>query len=71
MIDEEKLQENSLNVGTYLLKGFEQLRDKYPVIGDVRGKVSAFFCTKFILSIPLPPHLDCQFRVFLVGTLDY
>lgn len=39
MIDEEKLQQNSLEVGTYLLKGFESLRDKYDIIGDVRGKV--------------------------------
>ena len=40
MIEEEKLQQNALDVGTYLLKGFETLRDKYDVIGDVRGKVS-------------------------------
>lgn len=40
MIDEENLQQNALEVGTYLLKGFESLRDKYNVIGDVRGKVS-------------------------------
>lgn len=41
MIDEEKLQQNALEVGCHLLKGFESLRDKYDVIGDVRGKVSA------------------------------
>jgi 4-aminobutyrate aminotransferase-like enzyme len=40
VIDEEKLQQNALEVGTHLLKGFESLRDKYDVIGDVRGKVS-------------------------------
>ena len=39
MIDEENLQQNALEVGSYLLKGFESLRDKYDVIGDVRGKV--------------------------------
>lgn len=40
MIDEENLQRNALEVGTYLLKGFETLRDKYgDIIGDVRGKV--------------------------------
>jgi len=39
VIDEENLQQNSLEVGTYLLKGFETLRDKYDIIGDVRGKV--------------------------------
>jgi 4-aminobutyrate aminotransferase-like enzyme len=40
VIEEENLQQNSLEVGTYLLKGFESLRDKYDLIGDVRGKVS-------------------------------
>ncbi|KAG5679691.1 hypothetical protein PVAND_009244 [Polypedilum vanderplanki] len=39
VIDEEKLQQNALDVGTYLLKGFEILREKYDIIGDVRGKV--------------------------------
>ncbi|XP_035892423.1 alanine--glyoxylate aminotransferase 2, mitochondrial isoform X1 [Anopheles stephensi] len=38
VIDEEEMQKNSLDVGTYLLKGLEQLRDKHDVIGDVRGK---------------------------------
>ncbi|CRK97743.1 CLUMA_CG011122, isoform A [Clunio marinus] len=38
VIDEENLQQNSLEVGTYLLKGLENLRDKYEVVGDVRGK---------------------------------
>ena len=42
MIDEENLQQNALEVGTYLLKGFETLRDKYDIIGDVRGKVREF-----------------------------
>lgn len=51
MIDEEKLQQNALDVGTFLLKGFESLRDKYDVIGDVRGKVRKFNP----LLIPLHP----------------
>ncbi|XP_058829546.1 alanine--glyoxylate aminotransferase 2, mitochondrial isoform X2 [Topomyia yanbarensis] len=38
VIDEEKLQKNAAEVGTYMLKGLEKLRDKYEVIGDVRGK---------------------------------
>lgn len=42
MIEEENLQQNSLQVGTHLLKGFATLRDKYDLIGDVRGKVSKF-----------------------------
>uniref|UniRef100_A0A182T242 Alanine--glyoxylate aminotransferase 2, mitochondrial n=1 Tax=Anopheles maculatus TaxID=74869 RepID=A0A182T242_9DIPT len=40
VIDEEEMQKNSLDVGTYLLKGLEQLREKHDVIGDVRGKLS-------------------------------
>ncbi|XP_058056683.1 alanine--glyoxylate aminotransferase 2, mitochondrial isoform X2 [Anopheles bellator] len=38
VIDEEALQKNSLEVGTYMLKGLERLRDKHDIIGDVRGK---------------------------------
>ncbi|RZC38327.1 alanine--glyoxylate aminotransferase 2, mitochondrial, partial [Asbolus verrucosus] len=38
IIEEEKLQKNSLEVGTYLLKELEKLKSKYPLIGDVRGK---------------------------------
>ncbi|CAN9504292.1 unnamed protein product [Ophioblennius macclurei] len=37
-IKEEGLQQNSLNVGTYLMKGLAKLRDSYEIIGDVRGK---------------------------------
>lgn len=40
IIDEEELQKNANEVGTYLLHGLAKLRDKYDVIGDVRGKVS-------------------------------
>ncbi len=32
------MQENSAEVGTYLLTGLAKLRDKYEIIGDVRGK---------------------------------
>jgi alanine-glyoxylate transaminase/(R)-3-amino-2-methylpropionate-pyruvate transaminase len=38
VIDREKLQENSLKLGAYILAGLEKLKTKYPVIGDVRGK---------------------------------
>ena len=38
VIEEEGLQENSRVVGAHLKKGFEKLKSKYPVIGDVRGK---------------------------------
>ncbi|XP_013113491.2 alanine--glyoxylate aminotransferase 2, mitochondrial isoform X2 [Stomoxys calcitrans] len=38
VIEEEQLQKNSLEVGTYFLKKLAELRDKYEIIGDVRGK---------------------------------
>lgn len=38
IIEEERLQKNSLNVGTYFLKKLEKLKEKYSIIGDVRGK---------------------------------
>lgn len=37
VIEEEKLQENSLMVGQYLRDGLLKLKDKYELIGDVRG----------------------------------
>lgn len=38
MIKEEQLQENSQEVGTYLLLKLAKLRDEFEIIGDVRGK---------------------------------
>ncbi|XP_058457742.1 alanine--glyoxylate aminotransferase 2, mitochondrial isoform X2 [Malaya genurostris] len=38
VIEEEELQKNALEVGTYMLKGLEKLRDKHEIVGDVRGK---------------------------------
>uniref|UniRef100_A0A672SAW8 Alanine--glyoxylate aminotransferase 2, mitochondrial n=1 Tax=Sinocyclocheilus grahami TaxID=75366 RepID=A0A672SAW8_SINGR len=37
-IKEDKIQENSAEVGPYLLTELAKLRDKYEIIGDVRGK---------------------------------
>ncbi|HEV2521844.1 MAG TPA: aspartate aminotransferase family protein [Candidatus Acidoferrales bacterium] len=37
-IDEEKLLENSETVGNYFRGKLEELQEKYPLIGDVRGK---------------------------------
>lgn len=39
IIEEEQLQKNSLNVGTYFLLELEKLRNRLDIIGDVRGKV--------------------------------
>ena len=38
VIKEEKCQENSLEVGTYLMQKLVTLVDKYEIVGDVRGK---------------------------------
>ena len=38
MIKEENLQENSQEVGTYMLLKFAKLRDEFEIVGDVRGK---------------------------------
>jgi alanine-glyoxylate transaminase / (R)-3-amino-2-methylpropionate-pyruvate transaminase len=38
VIEREKLQENACRLGTRLLSGLEKLKQKYVVIGDVRGK---------------------------------
>ncbi|XP_051536788.1 alanine--glyoxylate aminotransferase 2, mitochondrial [Myxocyprinus asiaticus] len=37
-IKEDRTQENSAYVGTYLMTELAKLRDKYEIIGDVRGK---------------------------------
>ncbi|ESO87161.1 hypothetical protein LOTGIDRAFT_210543 [Lottia gigantea] len=38
VIELEKLKENALKVGNYVLVKFRQLMDKHQIIGDVRGK---------------------------------
>jgi 4-aminobutyrate aminotransferase-like enzyme/Ser/Thr protein kinase RdoA (MazF antagonist) len=37
VIRDEKLQENALDVGEYMKAGLKRLKDKHPLIGDVRG----------------------------------
>ncbi|MCJ8741242.1 hypothetical protein PDJAM_G00068390 [Pangasius djambal] len=37
-IKEDRIQENCAVVGTHLLKELAKLRDKYEIVGDVRGK---------------------------------
>ncbi|MEL7221986.1 MAG: aminotransferase class III-fold pyridoxal phosphate-dependent enzyme, partial [Bacteroidota bacterium] len=37
VVQEETLQANALQIGTYLKKGLKNLQQKYPIIGDVRG----------------------------------
>ncbi len=38
VIETEQLQENAATVGKQLLEGFKRLKQKYPLIGDVRGQ---------------------------------
>ena len=38
VIEKEKLQENSLKQGARIRDGLEKLKEKYQIIGDVRGK---------------------------------
>jgi 4-aminobutyrate aminotransferase apoenzyme (EC 2.6.1.19) len=38
VIEEEKLLENATRVGDYALKRLKEMQEKYPAIGDVRGK---------------------------------
>ncbi len=38
VIEQEGLQDNALKMGAYFQQGLRQLADKYPLIGDVRGR---------------------------------
>jgi len=38
IIKEEKLEKNASEIGSYLLEQFDKLKEKYEIIGDVRGK---------------------------------
>ena len=38
VIEKEKTQENCLKLGNYILAGLNKLKEKYKVIGDVRGR---------------------------------
>lgn len=37
VIEEENLLEHTLEIGQYLINRFRKMKDKYPIIGDVRG----------------------------------
>lgn len=38
VIERDKLRENALDVGNYLLAGFKEMQKRYDIIGDVRGR---------------------------------
>jgi 4-aminobutyrate aminotransferase-like enzyme len=37
VIENEQMQQHAKEVGEYLMNGLRRLKDKYPIIGDVRG----------------------------------
>jgi 4-aminobutyrate aminotransferase-like enzyme len=47
VLREEKLLQNALTVGEYILTGMRRLQQKYPIIGDVRGQ-GMFFAVEII-----------------------
>ncbi|NND62633.1 MAG: aminotransferase class III-fold pyridoxal phosphate-dependent enzyme [Flavobacteriaceae bacterium] len=59
VVEDENLQQNALEIGEFLLLNFNVLRDKYPIIGDVRGK-GLFLGIEFVDSNmnPLPEQAD-------------
>jgi 4-aminobutyrate aminotransferase-like enzyme len=44
VIDREKIQQRALVLGKRLKDGLNKLKEKYDVIGDVRGKGRSFCC---------------------------
>ncbi|PNI25703.1 AGXT2 isoform 3 [Pan troglodytes] len=76
VIKEENLQENSQEVGTYMLLKFAKLRDEFEIVGDVRGKglmIGIEMVQDKISCRPLPReevnqiHEDCKHMGLLVG----
>ncbi|XP_011379024.1 alanine--glyoxylate aminotransferase 2, mitochondrial [Pteropus vampyrus] len=76
VIKEENLQENSHEVGVYMLLKFAKLRDEFEIIGDVRGKglMIGIEMVKDKMSCqPLPReevsqiHEDCKNMGLLIG----
>ncbi|XP_030625918.1 alanine--glyoxylate aminotransferase 2, mitochondrial isoform X1 [Chanos chanos] len=62
-IKEDRTQEKSAEVGTYLLIELAKLRDKYEIIGDVRGKglqIGVEMVKDKASKDPLPPEAMSQ-----------
>jgi len=49
IVDDEGLQANALQVGKYALDGLNRLKQKHPVIGDVRG-IGLFIGVVFVID---------------------
>ncbi|XP_054942856.1 alanine--glyoxylate aminotransferase 2, mitochondrial [Physeter macrocephalus] len=76
VIKEENLQENSQEVGTYMLLKFAKLRDEFEIVGDVRGKglmIGIEMVKDKMSRQPLPReevnqiHQDCKRMGLLIG----
>ncbi|KAL6042799.1 hypothetical protein STEG23_015387, partial [Scotinomys teguina] len=76
VIKEENLQENSQEVGTYMLLKFAELRDEFDIVGDVRGKglmIGIEMVQDKMSRQPLPKtevnqiHEDCKDMGLLLG----
>lgn len=65
-IERLDLLENATRVGALLKSSLESLADRYPFIGDVRGKgmlLAAEFISDRETMAPLPKHLEAHARV--------
>jgi 4-aminobutyrate aminotransferase-like enzyme len=76
VVKEEQLQDNAFRVGNYWLAELENLRNKYPLIGDIRGS-GLFLGLDLVLSRetrePAPLHASyivnrLRDRAILAGT---
>ncbi|XP_048224323.1 alanine--glyoxylate aminotransferase 2, mitochondrial isoform X2 [Perognathus longimembris pacificus] len=76
VIKEENLQENSQEVGTYMLLKLAELRDEFDILGDVRGKglmIGLEMVQDKMSRQPLPQdevsqiHEDCKDMGLLLG----
>ncbi|XP_006875447.1 PREDICTED: alanine--glyoxylate aminotransferase 2, mitochondrial isoform X2 [Chrysochloris asiatica] len=76
VIKEDSLQENSQEVGTYMLLKFANLRDEFEIVGDVRGKglmIGIEMVKDKVSRQPLPReevnqiHENCKDMGLLIG----
>uniref|UniRef100_A0A8C9KK99 Alanine--glyoxylate aminotransferase 2, mitochondrial n=1 Tax=Panthera tigris altaica TaxID=74533 RepID=A0A8C9KK99_PANTA len=76
VIKEENLQENSQEVGTYMLQKLAELRDEFEIVGDVRGKglmIGIEMVKDKMGRQPLPQeevnqiHEDCKRMGLIIG----
>ena len=76
IIEEENLLENAMNMGAVLEKGLLGLKDKHPIVGDVRGK-GLFYGIELVKdrdskepvdeSVVMKVAADCASQGVLIG----